>query len=165
MAAASDHDRKTTVVKAMDKDLLTETERDRVIESVTTLFVETDKRDWSAVQSCFATGVFFDMSSQGGGPPGTTTPDRIVQGWKNGLKNLQAIHHQAGNFLFHISGEAATVFCYGITFHYLPNPSRQNTRTFVGSYEFHLVKQDGVWLIDTMAYHAGFVDGNQNLGK
>jgi hypothetical protein len=69
----------------MDKDLLTETERDRVIESVTTLFVETDKRDRAAVQSCFATGVFFDMSSQGGGPPGTTTPDRIVQGWKNGL--------------------------------------------------------------------------------
>jgi hypothetical protein len=165
MTGASNHARKTTVVKAMDRDVVTETERDRVIEAVTTLFVETDKRDWAAVQSCFAPGVFFDMSSQGGGPPGVTTPDRIVQGWKNGLKNLEAIHHQVGNFLVHINGEAATVFCYGIAFHYLPNPSRQNTRTFVGSYEFHLVKQGGVWLIDTMAYHARFVDGNQNPGK
>lgn len=149
----------------MDNEMLIETERDRVIEAVTTLFIETDKRDWAAVQSCFAREVFFDMSSQGGGPPGLTTPDRIVGGWKDGLKNLQAIHHQVGNFLVHITGEAATVFCYGIAFHYLPSPSKQNTRTFVGTYEFHLIKQGGVWRIDTMAYHAKFVEGNQNLGK
>jgi len=149
----------------MEKDMLIETERDRVVEAVTTLFIETDKRDWAAVQSCFAPEVFFDMSSQGGGPPGTTTPGRIVEMWKDGLKNLQAIHHQVGNFLVHIRGESATVFCYGIALHYLPNPSRQNTRTFVGTYEFHLVTRGGVWRIDSMAYHAKFVEGNENLGK
>lgn len=81
------------------------------------------------------------------------------------MKNLQAIHHQVGNFLVHIRGEAATVFCYGIALHYRPNPSRQNTRTFVGTYEFHLVNQEGGWRIDTMAYHAKFVEGNENPGK
>jgi hypothetical protein len=149
----------------MDKDMPIETERDRVIEAVTTLFIETDKRDWAAVQSCFAPEVFFDMSSPGGGPPGMTTPDRIVEGWMNGLKNLQVIHHQAGNFLVHIEGGAATVFCYGITWHYLPNPSKQNTRTSVGTYEFHLVKRGGDWRIDAMAYHEKFGEGNQDLGK
>jgi hypothetical protein len=139
------------------------TERDQVIEAVTTLFVETDKRDWAAVQSCFAGEVFFDMSSLGGAKPASTTPDRIAAGWRDGLKTLKAIHHQVGNFLVHIAGNEATVFCYGTAVHYLPNRTNRNTRTFVGSYEFHLVKIGDSWRIDAMAYHSKFVEGNLSL--
>ncbi len=139
------------------------TERDRVIEAVTTLFVETDKRDWAAVHSCFAGEVFFDMSSLGGERPGVTTPDHIVAGWREGLKALQSVHHQIGNFLVHFTGNEAIVFCYGIAIHYLPNRTNRNTRTFVGSYEFHLVKESGNWRIDAMTYHSRFIEGNTAL--
>ena len=48
------------------RDLL---EREAVIDTITELFVATDRRDWAAVRQCFAPRVHFDMSSAGGGEP------------------------------------------------------------------------------------------------
>lgn len=149
----------------MDADGLVETERDRVIEAVTLVFVETDRRDWAAVQSGFASSVFFDLSALGGGKPGMTSPQEIARQWKDGLKDLKGVHHQVGNFLVHISGEAATVFCYGITFHSMAGLPSEHVRTFVGSYEIHLVKQQGSWRIDTLVYHSRFVTGEKSPQK
>lgn len=150
---------------APDSDELIETERDRVIEAVTTVFIEADRRDWAAVQSCFADDVFFDLSASCGGPPGMTTPGRIAQAWTEGTKELKASHHQAGNFLVHIKKDTATVFCYGITFHYLADLPKQDIRTYVGSYEFHLARSEQGWRIDTMVYHPRFVIGAGSPGS
>lgn len=68
-------------------------ERERIIEAVTALFVSTDKRDWVAVRDCFADQVLFDMSSLGGGAPAETPADSIVTGWTKDLRPLRAIHH------------------------------------------------------------------------
>jgi hypothetical protein len=35
----------------------------------------------------------------------------------------------------------------GIASHYLPNKTNQNTRIFVGSYDFHLIKNGEDWQI------------------
>ena len=72
--------------------------KQQIIDLLTELFVATDQRDWPAVKRCFADQVLFDMSSAGGGPAGRRTPDEIAGGWAEGLKSLEAIHHQAGNF-------------------------------------------------------------------
>jgi hypothetical protein len=140
-------------------------ERERVIEAVTALFVRTDMRDWAAVKSCFTGSVLFDMSSLGAGGPAVIPADRIVNGWAEGLKSLQAVHHQAGNFQVRITGDGAKVSCYGIAYHYLPNRTGRNTRMFVGSYDLHLVQQSGDWKIDAFRFNAKFVDGNPDLEK
>jgi len=138
-------------------------EKERVKETVNRLFISTDNRDWERVKRCFADSVLFDMTSMTGGEPLTLTPQEIVDGWDKGLKSLKAIHHQAGNYIINMNREGAEVFCYGIALHYLPNKTKQNTRTFVGSYNFHLQEEGGQWLIDQFKFNLKFIDGNADL--
>jgi hypothetical protein len=147
----------------MNDQLQTLLEKDAVIDVVNQLFISTDNRDWTKVKACFANDVLFDMTSMTGGEPVTMTAQQIVEGWDNGLKALKAIHHQAGNYVVNLKNNEAEVFCYGIALHYLLNPTNRNTRTFVGSYNFHLTKTGGSWRIDRFKFNLKFMDGNLNL--
>ncbi|MBI3527184.1 MAG: nuclear transport factor 2 family protein [Betaproteobacteria bacterium] len=135
----------------------------RIIETINELFIGTDNRDWALVKSCFASSVLFDMSSLGAGDPQKMAPDEIVAAWDAGLKPLKAIHHQAGNYIVRVSGIKAEAFCYGIASHYLPNKTNVNTRTFVGSYDFELLKTAGKWRISKFKFNLKYLDGNPNL--
>lgn len=136
-----------------------------IVDAITTLFVATDEKDWATVRACFADQVLFDMSSLSGTPASNVAADTIVEGWKQGLEPIEAIHHQAGNFRVAVEGNEADVFCYGIAYHYRPNVSGKNTRVFVGTYDFHLVCAWGRWLIERMRFNVKFVDGNLELEK
>jgi hypothetical protein len=138
-------------------------DQSKIIETINQLFIGTDNRDWVLVMGCFAPRVLFDMSSMGGGEPRQVSPDEIVAAWDADLKPLKAIHHQAGNYLVRVGGSKAEAFCYGIASHYLPNTSNMNTRTFVGSYDFELLKDDGNWRISKFKFNLKYVDGNANL--
>ncbi len=140
-------------------------EKERAIETVNRLFICTDNRDWQKVQALFAPAVYFDMTSLTGGHPSIVTSGEIVAGWDNGLKALKAVHHQAGNFLVDVTGDEATVFCYAVAWHYLPNKTGRNTRTFAGSYDIHLMKMVEEWRIDRFKFNLKFIDGNQELEK
>ncbi len=129
------------------------------------LFICTDSRDWACVKDVFAPEVFFDMTSLGGGRPEKKTPQQIADMWEQGLKPIKAIHHQAGNYQVSVKENEADMFCYGIAYHYLPNPTNQNTRVFVGSYNYHLVKGDAGWKIDKFKFNLQFIDGNKDLGS
>ena len=87
----------------------------------------------------------------------------IVNGWDQGLRDITAIHHQSGNFIIDLNGEKASASCYGIAIHYLPNASQRNTRTFVGSYDFDLVRVQERWKIATFRFNLKFIDGNRDL--
>jgi SnoaL-like protein len=134
-----------------------------VITVANRLFICTDNRDWSCVKDVFAPEVLFDMTSLTGGQPEKKTPEQIANMWEQGLRPIKAIHHQAGNFQATIRGNEADLFCYGIAYHYLPNPANLNTRVFVGSYNYHLVKGQGSWKIDRFKYNLKFIDGNKDL--
>lgn len=138
-------------------------EKDAVKNRVEQLFIATDNRDWLAVKDVFADKVHFDMTSLAGGQPVTLTSQEIVDAWDKGLKALKAVHHQTGNYQITIQNNAANVFCYGIAFHYLPNKTNRNTRTFVGSYDFHLIKNEGKWKIDRFKFNLKFLEGNLDL--
>lgn len=141
-------------------------DKNEVIETVNRLFINTDNRDWPRVKALFAPRVLFDMTSLGGGlTPVTMTPEAITDGWDKGLRSLEAIHHQTGNYLVDIKDGEADVFCYGVAWHYLPNKSNRNTRTFVGSYDVHLVENAGEWKIDRFKFNLKFIEGNPELEK
>ena len=137
--------------------------KDQIVGIINDLFTGTDNRDWVKVKRCLADKVLFDMTSLAGGSPSTMTPQQIVEVWEKGLKDLKAIHHQAGNYTVAVKGHEATAHCYGIAYHYLPNKTNQNTRTFVGSYDFHLRDVDQTWRIDRFKFNLKFIDGNPNL--
>jgi len=127
------------------------------------LFICTDNRDWSCVKDVFAPKVLFDMTSLSGGEPVKMTPEQITNTWEQGLKGLKEIHHQAGNYQVTVKEKEADLFCYGIAFHYLPNLTNQNTRTFVGSYNMHMILTETGWKIDKFKFNLKFIDGNKNL--
>ena len=149
----------------MASELETLLERTRIVDTITRLFVATDRRDWTAVKECFAPQVLFDMSSMGAGEAKSLTPGDIVAAWEAGLGPLKAIHHQAGNFLVRVDRARAEASCYGIASHYLPNKTGRNTRTFVGSYDFRLAKDGEAWRIDRFRFNLKYVDGNPELEK
>ena len=145
-------------------------EKDKIITVCTLLFNHTHaplharrRRSADTIFDALAPEVLFDMTSMAGGEPVAMTPQAITDAWEQGLKPLQAIHHQVGNFIVNIITNEAEVFCYGTASHYLPNPSNDNTRIFVGSYDFHLQKSADDWLIDKFKFNLKYIDGNEAL--
>ena len=145
------------------KDSNTLIQEAEIIEIITALFIGTDERNWKQVMQCFSDKVLFDMTSLSGGEPATLTPQQIADGWAQGLQKLKAIHHQAGNYRITLRDRDADAYCYAIAMHYLPNPTRRNVRTFVGSYEFHLVGSFTGWKIDRFKFNLKYIDGNPEL--
>ncbi len=137
--------------------------KEEIRNVVNRLFISTDNRDWDAVKAVFAPEVLFDMTSMVGGEPVKMKPADIVAAWDKGLKPLKAIHHQTGNYVINVKQNTADVFCYGIASHYLPNKTNRNTRIFVGSYNFHLVKNGANWQIDQFKFNLKYIDGNMKL--
>ncbi len=93
-------------------------EQQEIIETCNLLFINTDNREWEAVKKIFTDNVHFDVSSMGDGEPSMLTSQQIVYAWDEGLKGLEQIHHQAGNYVVTVQGNGADVFCYAIATHY-----------------------------------------------
>jgi hypothetical protein len=138
-------------------------DKDAIADVITRLFVATDARDWASVELCLAPAVRLDMTSVGGGVPGTLAPAAITAMWNEGFQVLEAVHHQIGNLRIEVADERATAFCYGIATHYRPTRSGRNVRTFVGSYDLGLVKSDATWVIDEFRFNLKYLDGNLDL--
>jgi hypothetical protein len=149
----------------MTDPLLPLLEKDRIIDAITELFLATDRRDRLAVRRCFSDSVTFDMTSLVGGGPARLTPAQIAAGWEEGLRPVEHIHHQAGNFQVDLEGEQATAFCYALASHYRRTRSGRNSRVFVGSYDIHLLQKGGRWLIDSFRFNLKYIDGNAELEK
>lgn len=113
----------------------------------------------------FAPKVLLDMSSVNGVKPSRTSPKKIAEQWESGVKGLGAAHHQLGNMLVNVEEDEAGVFCYATATHYFPNPSGGNTHVFVGTYDFHLARIDGTWLIDGFRFNLKYEDGNLVLSE
>ena len=138
-------------------------EKDAVISTVNRLFRSVDEKDWTEAESCLSSRVLLDVTSLAGGEPDDTTGAAIVDGWRESLSHLEAIHHLAGNYEVEVHGEEADASCYGIAYHYLPSDTGRNTRKFVGTYDVHLRKHSGSWRIDRLRYNLKFLDGNTDL--
>lgn len=147
----------------MENDLRDLIEKERVKDVINLLFIATDNRDWDIVKNCFAPRVLFDMTSMTGGEPKELPPQEITAGWEQGLKGLKAIHHQIGNYFIKVENGTAHVFCYGIALHYMNEPLNNNTRTFVGSYNFRLSLMNKDWKISAFKFNLKFITGNLNL--
>ena len=134
-----------------------------LIEIVNKLFIYTDNQAWDKLKDeVFAAEVLTDFSSLGGQPAERLSSSEICRRWEEGFKDLDAIHHQSGNFLVEDQGSEASVYCYSIASHYKENAKKGTTRTFVGSYELGFINS-GAWRIDTFTYNLKYMEGNLNL--
>jgi hypothetical protein len=139
--------------------------KDAIVDVVNELFRATDERDWAAVRACFAPVVHFDMTSVAGGAPAELSGERIAAAWEEGLRSVEAIHHQAGNHRVRVAGERAEACCYGTAWHWKRRRDGRNTRVFVGTYELGLVRAEDRWVVDRFRFVLKFVDGNLELER
>ncbi len=138
-------------------------ERQKIEDTVVRLFVSTDRRDWASVKACLADEVTLDMTSLAGGEPLRLTAADVAATWEKSLKPIDQVHHQVGNFDVRIDGNEANVSCYGVAYHYRRIESPERTRTFVGSYDVHLMHAGSAWRIDVFRFRLKFLDGNERL--
>jgi hypothetical protein len=138
-------------------------DNEEVTRTVIELFVFTDRREWKKVQGCLAAQVTLDMTSMTGGEPSQQTATQVAEGWRTGLLPIDHVHHQISNFLIDSSESEANVSCYGIAFHYRKIAGPENTRTFVGNYDIHLIKTSSGWRIDLFRFNLKFITGNAHL--
>lgn len=138
-------------------------DRQEIVDTVTAIFVATDQRDWHQVESCLAEEVTLDMTSFAGGAPVKLTASQVASGWQDGLRAIDEVHHQIGNFRVELLGKESNVFCYGIAYHQRRVTNPDNSRTFVGSYNLHLIRTDSGWRIDLFRFNLKFISGNLEL--
>ena len=140
------------------------TDKFEITEIINRLFVFTDNRQWVELKSMvFAPEVDFDITSMGSDQATRLPSDQICRMWEEGFKGLDAIHHQAGNYLIDVNKKKATAVAYSIASHYKASATKGTTRTFVGSYDLHLVKMNMGWRIDGFTYHLKYTEGNLTL--
>lgn len=132
-------------------------ERSAVTDTVTRLFVETDRKNWSGVAAVLSDAVRFDMTSLAGGSPVTISGQQIADAWRDGLKDIAHVHHQVGNFLVTLRGDRAFVTCHGIATHYRPEQEKHVT-TFVGTYDVELARSAGAWKIIGFKFDKKYVE-------
>lgn len=91
------------------------------------------------------------------------TPQEICKMWEDGFKDLDSVHHQAGNYIVNINGNNADVKAYAIASHYKKETTQGAVREFIGSYDFQLVKKENGWKISKFRYNLKYSDGNLSL--
>ena len=128
------------------------------------LFMYTDSRQWPLLlQEVFAHDVWFDMSSAGGGQPGLLPAMAICDMWKQGFEGLDAVHHQAGHYLFMVKGDTADIYAYATASHFKKTATRGQSRVFVGSYDMEARETPGGWRLTRFKYNLKYIDGNTTL--
>lgn len=70
-----------------------------IMETINSLFVGADERDWEMVEKAFAGSVMLDYTSMAGGEPAVMSAKQIIEAWKGLLPGFDKTHHQTGNFI------------------------------------------------------------------
>ncbi|MBX7142711.1 MAG: nuclear transport factor 2 family protein [Chitinophagales bacterium] len=139
------------------------TERERIVELCNKLFIYTDYREWDRlVNEVFTPDVFLDMSSLGDAPQ-MLNAAAVCEKWRKGFEDLDAVHHQAGNYLVNIVDHGADVFCYAIASHYKAAAKHGSTRVYTGSYHMHAVYSPMGWRLDRLQFNLKYISGNPEL--
>lgn len=137
--------------------------RDQIIEIVNKLFIYTDEQKWDQLQNeVFTKEIWFDMSSMGGEAKDITAKE-VCEMWQKGFEGIDAVNHLSGNHLVTIDGADAEVFAYATATHYKKAAQQGNTRTFVGTYNIHLMQTQHGWRINAFKYNLKYVEGNMEL--
>lgn len=138
--------------------------RDAIVETVNKLFVYVDEQNWDKLKAeVFEPKVLLDMTSMGMDKAETLGSGQICQMWGDSFAGLDAIHHQAGNYIVDMLENTASVYVYAIATHYREKAEKGKIREFVGSYDIHLLRSDSGWRIDRLKYNLKYSCGNLEL--
>ena len=133
--------------------------RDAVLKFATAV----DTIDMALYRSAFAEACEYDLSAFNGQAPVTVKAADWAAGIEPFRRGFDATQHLLSNFVFHVTGDRATVTATVQAEHFLANDQGDGSVTLGGHYDFGLKRTPDGWRIDRFKLTASWHRGNQGL--
>ena len=134
-----------------------------IIELVGRLSLAIDAKDWDAMGQLFTETVYHDRTSLTGGEPYTAPVAQFVEGWRQTLQAMDAIHHQITNHVVGLDGDEATCTANMQGTHVLANASGGSMWTVGGRHLYELKRTADGWRISGLTFTLQCATGNMNV--
>jgi SnoaL-like domain len=142
----------------------TETEdRLAILELIGNLALLLDARDWNGLQGVFTDSVYYDRTSLFGGEPGTLTRAELIDGYRQALGNLDAVHHLITCHVINLDGDQATCAANMQGTHVLANTSGGPIWTVGGRHDYQLKRTPDGWRIAGLTFTIQWATGNMHI--
>ena len=142
----------------------TETEdRLAILELIGRLSLTIDAKEWDAMGQLFTDTVYHDRTSLTGGEPYTAPVAQFVEGWRQTLQNMDAVHHQITNHVISLDGDQATCAANMQGVHVLANASGGPMWTVGGRHDYQLQRTPDGWRIAGLTFTLQWATGNMNV--
>ena len=134
-----------------------------IIELIGRLSLSIDAKHWDAMARLFTDTVYHDRTSLTGGEPYTAPVAQFVEGWRQTLQALDAIHHQITNHVVSLDGDEATCTANMQGTHVLANASGGPMWTVGGRHIYQLKRTPDGWRISGLTFNLQWATGNMNV--
>ena len=142
----------------------TETEdRLAILELIGNLALLLDARDWNGLEGVFTDSVYYDRTSLFGGEPGTLTRAELIDGYRQALGNLDAVHHLITCHVINLDGDQATCAANMQGTHVLANTSGGPIWTVGGRHDYQLKRTPDGWRIAGLTFTIQWATGNMHI--
>jgi len=134
-----------------------------ILELIGRLALTIDGRDWNALGQLFTDTVYHDRTSLTGGEPYTAPVAQFVEGWRQTLQAMDAVHHQITNHVVSLNGDQATCAANMMGTHVLANASGGPMWTVGGRHDYQLTRTPDGWRIAGLTFTLQWATGNMNV--
>ena len=134
-----------------------------ILDLIGRLVLVLDGRDWDALGQLFTDTVYHDRTSLTGGEPYTAPVAQFVEGWRQTLQSMDAVHHQITNHVISLDGDQATCAANMQGTHVLANPSGGPMWTVGGRHDYQLQRTPDGWRIAGLTFTLQWATGNMNV--
>ena len=134
-----------------------------ILELIGRLSLTIDAKDWDTMGQLFTDTVYHDRTSLTGGDPYTAPVAQFVQGWRQTLDPMDAVHHQITNHVISIDGDEATCTANMQGVHVLANASGGPMWTVGGRHLYQLKRTSDGWRIAGLTFTLQWATGNMNV--
>ncbi len=138
-------------------------DRLEILELIGRLSLTIDAKDWGAMGKLFTDTVYHDRTSLTGGEPYTAPVAQFVEGWRQTLQGMDAVHHQITNHVVSLDGDQATCAANMMGTHVLANASGGPIWTVGGRHDYQLKRTSDGWRIAGLTFTLQWATGNMNI--
>jgi ketosteroid isomerase-like protein len=138
-------------------------DRVAIIELIGRLVLALDARDWNALGELFTDPVYSDRTSLLGGEPVTLSRADFIEGWRQTLQSLDAVHHLITCHVIDLYGDEATCAANMMGTHVLANATGGPVWTVGGRHDYQLARSADGWRIAGLTFTIQWGSGNQYI--
>ena len=134
-----------------------------ILELIGNLALLLDARDWGALERLFTNPVHLDRTSLFGGEPETLSPAELVEGYRQTLGKLDAVHHLITSHVISLDGDEATCAANMMGTHVLANNSGGPIWRVGGRHDYKFKRTTDGWRIAGWTFTIQWATGNMNI--